>query len=122
MVNAEGYAKNLAEAVRMCIFCGGNKPATTMEHCPPRAMFQNRQWPEGFEFPACADCNHGTGDVDVLIAMLARMDPIEEKGNLDGKQTGLMRMTNKQFPGMFQKMTVSATEARRAMSHNLLNA
>jgi hypothetical protein len=97
----------------MCVFCGGNTPATTMEHCPPRAMFQNRQWPEGFEFPACDACNHGTADADVLVAMLSRMDPIEEKGDLDGKQNGLMRNTHKQFPGMFQKMILSPIEARR---------
>ena len=76
-------------------------------------MFQHRHWPEGFEFPACADCNHGTDDHDLLIAMLARMDPFEEAGNRDGKLDGLMKMANKQYPGLFSKMMVSVSEARR---------
>ena len=78
-----------------CAFCGGSALATTIEHCPPRAMFQNRQWPEGFEFPSCKSCNLGTSDQDLLIAMLARMDPFRGKGDEDGKLTGLMRMTDR---------------------------
>lgn len=76
-------------------------------------MFQFRQWPEGFEFPSCEACNLGTDDHDLLVAMLARMDPIEEKGNRDGRQVGLMKMANRQFPGLFKKMMPSASEARQ---------
>jgi hypothetical protein len=112
-----GIAKNRRQAFLnahpRCAFCGGKAEATTIEHCPPRAMFQYRRWPEGFEFPACAACNQGTDDHDLLIAMLARMDPFEEKGNKDGKLEGLMKMANKQYPGMFSKMMLSAREARR---------
>jgi hypothetical protein len=53
----------------VCIFCGGGEKATTIEHCPPRAMFQFRDWPEGFEFPACESCNHGTADHDLIISL-----------------------------------------------------
>lgn len=96
-----------------CAFCGGGAQSSTIEHCPPRAMFQHRQWPEGFEFPACEACNHGSSDDDLVVAMLARMDPFEEKGNRDGKLEGLMFATNKQRPGLFEKMMPSAAEARR---------
>lgn len=110
-------ARNLREAFLLkhplCIFCGGVTAATTIEHCPPRAMFQFRHWPEGFEFPACAECNHGTDDHDLLVTMLARMDPLNNKGNQDGKLDGLMKMVNRQFPGLFEKMMPSAIEARR---------
>lgn len=77
-------------------------------------MFQFRQWPESFEFPSCQACNQGTTDHDLLISMLARMDPFEAKGNKDGKQVGLMMMVNKQFPGLFPKMMPSTNEARRS--------
>jgi hypothetical protein len=88
----------------VCAFCGGSTPATTVEHCPPRAMFQNRLWPEGFEFPACDVCNDGTRDDDVLIAMLARVDPVQNIGDGDGKTPGLMARAHKRHPGMFAKM------------------
>lgn len=97
----------------LCVFCGGEKPATTIEHCPPRSLFQNRDWPVGFEFPACIPCNLGTGDEDLLIALLARLDPVGEGGNQDGRLLGLMRNVNSQYPGMLEKMMPSANEARR---------
>lgn len=97
----------------MCAFCGGFTSATTIEHCPPRAMFQHRQWPEGFEFPACTDCNQGSDDDDLLVAMLARMDPFEEKGNQDGRLEGLIFAANKQKPGLIAKMMPTVIEARR---------
>lgn len=76
-------------------------------------MFQFRQWPEGFEFPSCGPCNNGTDDQDLLVAIIARMDPINERGNLDGRLDGMLKMANRQFPGMFKKMIPSASEARR---------
>jgi len=41
------------------------------------------------------------------------MDPFEEKGDRDGRLEGLMKMANKQNPGMFSKMMLSVREARR---------
>jgi hypothetical protein len=41
------------------------------------------------------------------------MDPFEEKGDTDGRLIGLMKMVNRQFPGLLRKMMPSATEARR---------
>lgn len=110
---ATRYRRKFLSLHQRCAFCDGKANATTIEHCPPRAMFQFRQWPEGFEFPSCESCNHGTDNYDLLVAMLARMDPFEEKGNMDGKQIGLMKSVNQQFPGLFQKMTPTASEARR---------
>jgi hypothetical protein len=88
----------------ICAFCGGGTPSTTVEHCPPRSMFQNQQWPEGFEFPACDGCNAGTRDDDLLIALLGRLDPVHNRGELDGRMTGLMKRAHKRNPGMFAKM------------------
>jgi len=94
-----------------CAFCGA--PSTTVEHCPPRALFQFRVWPEGFEFPACDACNHGTADYDIVVAMLARMDPTGDSGNQDGKQVGYMKNVNARFPALFKRMMPTAVEARR---------
>ena len=66
-------------------------------------MFQDRHWPEGFEFPACEGCNAGTRDDDLLIAMLARIDAAHNRGDLDGKLPGLMARAHDRHPGMFEK-------------------
>jgi hypothetical protein len=97
-----------------CAFCGGGVRATTIEHCPPRALFQNREWPEGMEFPSCDRCNQGSRDQDALVAMVARLDPFANSGDRDGRLRGLIRKVNSRFPGLFSQMMPSATEARRA--------
>lgn len=111
---AARHRRAFLKAHPRCAFCGGKAAAATIEHCPPRALFQFRQWPEGFEFPSCEECNQSTGDYDLLVAMLARMDPFNNKGDRDGKQLGLMRMAHQQFPGLFEKMMPSPSEARRS--------
>lgn len=108
------HRKAFLQAHQKCAFCGGTAIATTIEHCPPRSMFQHRQWPEGFEFPACDACNGGSSNDDLLVAMLARMDPFTNRGDLDGSQLGRMRLVNKQFPGLFERMMPSPIEARVA--------
>jgi hypothetical protein len=98
-----------------CIFCGGATPATTKEHCPPSALFQNRHAPEGYVFPACEACNGGTSDDDALIAMLGRMNPFSTENNLDGKVPGLMMNANRQHPGLVRDMLdLSPIQARKA--------
>jgi hypothetical protein len=113
MGSATRYRQAFLRSHPICAFCGGKAAANTIEHCPPRAMFQYRHWPEGFEFPACESCNHSTDNEDLLVAMLARMDPFEEKGDQDGKLTGLMKAVNRQYPELFARMMPSAREARR---------
>jgi hypothetical protein len=95
-----------------CIFCGGAEKATTIEHCPPRAMFQFRQWPDGFEFPACSSCNHGTADHDLIIALLARTDPFTEAGNRDGRMPMIIESVHQKHPSMIGKMMPNALESR----------
>lgn len=100
----------------LCAFCGGAAKATTKEHCPPRAVFQNREWPEGFEFPSCEPCNQGTADHDVLAALLARLDPIQNQGDRDGRLTGLLRNAHHQHPGFVeQMMSMGSNESRRSL-------
>lgn len=54
-----------------CCFCGGSRASEETDHVPSRVLFRNRQWPEGFEFPACALCNRATALDEQVVAMLA---------------------------------------------------
>lgn len=96
-----------------CVFCGGSAPATTKEHCPPRALFEHKEWPNGFEFPACASCNNGTSGDDVVVALLGRFGR-EHIPEQDGRTSGIMRNANNQHPGMLPKMLdISPIQARK---------
>ncbi|QJD89897.1 hypothetical protein HH213_07160 [Duganella dendranthematis] len=106
---------SLGEFIRhnpYCIFCGGTEPTTTKEHCPPKALFQNRQWPEGYEFPACIKCNNGTSNYDRMLAMLARTDFSGDAGNRDGKFPSLVAGVHAQDAMQIRSMFPSVREAR----------
>lgn len=101
----------LLAACPMCIFCGGQVAATTIEHCPSRAIFRERVAPQGFEFAACAGCNRGSSDDDLMVAFLAHLGGRDARVLKRGR--GLMLQVKRQFPGVLQKMfSKSATEAR----------
>lgn len=53
-----------------CCYCGAR--ATTTDHCPPRALFYGRRWPEGYEFPACEPCNQEGRRYEQIVAVLAK--------------------------------------------------
>lgn len=112
-----GQSKNRRETFlaenRFCIFCGGSAPATTQEHCPPRALFRDRAWPKGYVFPACEACNGGTSDDDLLVAFLANLDLRSGAHDARSKGFGLMKRVHRRFPGLLQSMMdLSPIEAR----------
>lgn len=55
----------------VCCYCGDE--ATTIDHCPPRSLFEKRSWPEGYEFPACEPCNDEGRSNESVVACLYRM-------------------------------------------------
>jgi hypothetical protein len=73
----------LLQRYPFCIYCGGQNPATSIEHMPPIMMFKGKQRPEGLVFPACDECNQGTSHSDLVASMIGRMypdagDPVEK--------------------------------------------
>jgi len=65
----------------LCCFCGGKKPSQEIDHIPSRSIFNDRQWPEGFEFPACISCNRATRYDEQIVALVSRFypDPNDQK-------------------------------------------
>jgi hypothetical protein len=68
---SRGREEVLADEPR-CIYCS-NKP-NSLEHVPPRIMFQGKQRPSGMEFASCHACNHGTSAADSVAAYFAKLD------------------------------------------------
>lgn len=69
---AKKKAKFLAEHPHCC-FCGGETPSVEIDHLPSRACFDGKNYPDGFEFPACRDCNASTRADEQIVALLSRM-------------------------------------------------
>jgi hypothetical protein len=72
----------------VCCYCGDK--ATTTDHCPPRSLFERRDWPEGYEFPACDFCNDEGRLNELVIACLYRMS-ITRKDNYPDESKKLIR-------------------------------
>jgi hypothetical protein len=61
-----------------CCFCGGTRPATTIDHVPPKVCFPVGLCPEGFEFPACKQCNNGTSKFDTIFGFYSLLQDFSE--------------------------------------------
>ncbi len=98
-----------------CCFCGGVAPATTQDHFPPRSLFRERKWPEGYLFPACERCNSATRKDELLLGLIFRFsnpNPTE----LDNKEfQSKLRNVQNNFPGILETMKLYASEKRHAL-------
>jgi hypothetical protein len=95
-----------------CIFCGGATLATTFDHQPARALFDRRQWPEGYAFPACEPCNQASKHAEHKLALLVRIDSEREDDPVRTQEFRkyLTGMRNN-FPGLLKPL--STNEKRR---------
>jgi hypothetical protein len=66
-----------------CCFCGGTVAATTTDHVPNRAFFINRDWPKGYEFPSCSDCQTGSRVAELTCAAVMRSAPATNEIDYD---------------------------------------
>lgn len=96
----------ILEEFPWCIYCGGMKPATTVEHMPPIQMFQLRQRPKGLEFPACKQCNNGTGHSDLVASLMGRVYPDPAADVAKDEVKKLLRAVSNNVPGLLQEMRV----------------
>lgn len=98
-----------------CCFCGGEKPSQEVDHIPSRAIFENRQWPEGYEFPACISCNRATRYDEQIVAMLSRLypDPATDSGRKE--QEKAIQAVHQYHPDIFEEMSPSSNDIRRAL-------
>ncbi len=56
-----------------CCFCGGTAETETEDHVPARGLFFGRVWPEGYVFPACAECNNKASGDELILSWLTRV-------------------------------------------------
>lgn len=116
-----GAAKKRREAFfaahPMCCFCGGGELATTIDHVPLRAAFKGRVGPEGFEFPACEQCNSAWSNSEQVFALYARLfDQTDENYDQAHIQNLIAGVRNNQ-PDMIPNPNLSANEKRRTLRH-----
>lgn len=82
------------------------------DHIPARVLFDQRHWPEGYEFPACEPCNRISRHDEQVVAMLSRLYP--EADNADKKKefSERVRAVAHNNPGLLEEMRVSTDQAQ----------
>jgi hypothetical protein len=101
----QGRAALLA-ANPFCVYCGGTRRATTVDHMPPRMMFRGKLRPGQFEFPCCDPCNQGTKASDLVVAFLGRVypDPTSAADQADIRR--ILAGLKNNMPAVLQEMHV----------------
>jgi hypothetical protein len=97
-----------------CCFCGGLAAAENIDHVPARSIFNNRQWPESYEFPACKRCNRATSGDEEVIAILSRL-ALSEQDNSSAELDRfrrLLRSMRERRPELLAEMWVDSRGAR----------
>lgn len=94
------------ESCPWCIYCGGDKPATTVDHVPPIIMFEQRRRPKGLEFGSCLPCNGGTKHADLVAAMIGRSMPDSATDAGRAEMKDIFSAINNNIPGLLQEMHV----------------
>src|SRR5689334_14253887 len=91
----------------MCVYCGGDTPATTIDHMPPIGIFDQRLRPKGLEFSACADCNGGSRAAEQVAAFVSRMLPDAQNPALDDERRRVMRQMANNHPAIIRELMPS---------------
>lgn len=98
-----------------CCFCGGKEPATTVDHIPARSCFAERAAPEGFEFPACAECQAASRLDELAFGMFVRVnDPNTENYDRDEMLKSYEGIKNN-LPRLLPFAGISTRDKRRAL-------
>jgi hypothetical protein len=98
------YKQEILLACPFCIYCGGNRRATTIDHFPPKIIFDNKHRPKGLEYASCYKCNNAGKDREQITALLARSlddlrGPFFEKDVRD-----LVRAIHNNYPHLIDEL------------------
>ena len=99
----------------ICCFCGGNTPAVEEDHIPSRALFRNRQWPEGYVFPACKPCNEASRYDEQVIAFLCRAQPDIETEQDDIEANKAINALVRHHRDLVDELMLRPTGKRKAL-------
>lgn len=105
--------KFLAEH-QYCCFCGGEEKSQEEDHFPSRVLFDNRQWPEGYVFPACVSCNRKTRKEEAVVAFISRVFSKVDSQQYSNDFEKYAKSLEYNYPGILQRLSPTAYERRKA--------
>jgi hypothetical protein len=103
-------------ANKNCIFCGGDKAASQMDHVPPKIIFVSKDRPKGLEFPSCSVCNQGTRHIDQIVAFVSRITLDKFSIDEDKDFSRLRKAIKNNYPNLVNELQLKrmgAVERKR---------
>lgn len=101
-----------------CIFC--SETAEEIDHIPPKRVFRSKQWPEGFEFPACMSCNQGSKDHDQLFSLLVRLCDSKDMCAYEREEMDkILKALHRHFPELGKEMNNLSIRQRRNLGKSI---
>ncbi|MDH0117218.1 hypothetical protein N7379_22285 [Rhizobium pusense] len=94
-----------------CYFCG--EEATTIDHVPSRECFLGRVGPEGYEFPACKNCNNSAGRAEQTVALYRHCTDFTEDERGKPQVRKLLDGLRNNSPTRMPIMDVTVNQKRR---------
>lgn len=98
----------------LCCFCGGLSRSVEIDHIPSRVIFDNRQWPEKYEFPACKSCNELTRHYEQVIGLLSRIYPDASTDEQKKEVIERIRAVKHNYPEVFNEIMPTHRQLREA--------
>jgi hypothetical protein len=98
-----------------CIYCGGNVPATTVDHMPPAICFRWKHRPKGLEFSSCAICNNGASRADYVAGLVSRFYEPNEETDYVGELAEMFKSLSTNVPGLLEEMKMGRGAEKIAM-------
>ena len=98
----------------LCCYCGGNTPIQTIDHMPPRILFDGKLRPDDLTFPSCQKCNSDTSQDEQIVALIARSAYGQSKENYD-EVAAIMRGVANNAAGLLEAMRPSLRDKRNFM-------
>ena len=86
-----------------CCFCGGQVAATEIDHIPARHLFRRREWPEGYEFPACTPCNRQSALDELVMGAVVRIQVSDLSAEDEREMLEAFAKINNRRPEWIQK-------------------
>lgn len=100
---------------KFCCFCGGDRLANTIDHVPNRACFPERVGPEGYEFPACTNCQERFRLEEHYFALICRISD-HDNSNYDSKTSKrLIQGIQNNLPHLMPDVRLSSNQKRRVL-------
>jgi hypothetical protein len=120
MGEAKRWRDRFFEEHPRCCFCGGGAPATTVDHQPGRVFFRNREWPEGFAFPACEPCNSLSKTSERVLAVLVHGHAGAEDETNRAAYRANLESVRREFPDEVRDLIPSSRDIRNTFKRKKL--